>query len=668
MTIGTTTNQIPYTGDGVSVAFAFNYPFIVAADLKINIGGVLQTTGYTVSGTLDVTGTGAFASGTVTFALPPAIGAAIYLYSDPDLLQSSSLLPNDPLPAKTVEKMVDKVTLQIQRTRQSISQSISAPVGETLSVLPSAAARANALLGFDASGNPIATGFTVSQVAAAIVASYATSVPLIASFSVKSFPGVVGDGTNDDTLGQNTAIAAANVIAAANRFYGNVTIWWPNGTYKTTSPLVLTKSGVSVRAESPGGTILYNPNSSTDMFVWDGSALAIYNSGIYNFRISTPGNSTAGAHIRATRCINFHIDNVICDSWYSGIVLDGCAVTSFTKVWLTQDQRTPSVAVKPFEYGFDLQGTNFSCSDIHMTDVQVRYNPTNFPNITYTGSVRAIDGLYAKGVHMWGTLLYQPAINAAFPSGQTCASTQWVDCYWDAGNTGNIALTGTSPAYRDHKFAISKLRASGGNGILFSAVSQISRVQLVGNDYDGHRLFAIADTGSLGVIDLEVNGGIFNNNNTDNAASTGDIYIGGRATIIGTRHQGGGAAGNAIILNGSSTKCLVSGAVLSDASMAATARIVDSGTGNKIRGCNGFVTKSRGQVTITNPATSITVTHGLSMTPLAGMIMTEFSGASDAAGVTRKRVANFTATTFDILLNATPTTTAQIDWNADGEF
>lgn len=156
MTIGSTTNQIPYTGDGVSTVFAYPSPFITTADIKVLIAGVLQSTGYTVSGTADVTGNGAFVSGTVTFVSPPANGAAVILYCDPDQLQSTTLLPNDPLPAKAVEKMVDKVTLLIQRVKQSIAQGIFAPLGETLSILPAAALRANLLLGFDSSGNPVA--------------------------------------------------------------------------------------------------------------------------------------------------------------------------------------------------------------------------------------------------------------------------------------------------------------------------------------------------------------------------------------------------------------------------------------------------------------------------------------------------------------------------------
>lgn len=152
MTINSTTNQVPYTGDGVALAFAYNSPFITAADIKVSVAGVLVTTGFTVTGTTDVTGNGAFVSGTVTFVTPPAAGVSVILYCDPDQLQTSVLLPNDPLPAKTVEKMVDKVTLLIQRIRQTLSQAILYPLGETAVTLPPAAQRAGFLWGFDGAG------------------------------------------------------------------------------------------------------------------------------------------------------------------------------------------------------------------------------------------------------------------------------------------------------------------------------------------------------------------------------------------------------------------------------------------------------------------------------------------------------------------------------------
>ena len=50
MTITATTNRIQYTGDGSSTGFAFPFRIFAATDLEVFLAGVLQTTGYSVTG------------------------------------------------------------------------------------------------------------------------------------------------------------------------------------------------------------------------------------------------------------------------------------------------------------------------------------------------------------------------------------------------------------------------------------------------------------------------------------------------------------------------------------------------------------------------------------------------------------------------------------------
>src|ERR1043165_1397919 len=131
MTITTTSSQITYAGDGVSLAFAYPYPFITTADLKIYLNGVLQVSGYSVAGLATIGGSGTFPSGTVTFTVAPGVGVTILLVGEPDQLQSTALPPNDPFPSKTVEKMIDKLTLLIQRLFGKFARAIVVPDGET---------------------------------------------------------------------------------------------------------------------------------------------------------------------------------------------------------------------------------------------------------------------------------------------------------------------------------------------------------------------------------------------------------------------------------------------------------------------------------------------------------------------------------------------------------
>ena len=188
MTISTTQNQISYTGDGSSTAFAFPYPFITTADLKVYLAGVLQSTGYSTAGTTPSSGSGTYASGTVTFVAAPAAAAAVLIYCDPDQLQSTVIPSNDPFPAKTVERMVDKLTLLVQRISGRLATALVFPLGETNSgILPVAAVRAGLLLSFDSLGNP-------QTVAPTSGSSAALATDLANSVSTAKGPGQIGFG------------------------------------------------------------------------------------------------------------------------------------------------------------------------------------------------------------------------------------------------------------------------------------------------------------------------------------------------------------------------------------------------------------------------------------------------------------------------------------------
>jgi hypothetical protein len=258
MTITTTGNQISYTGDGSSLAFAFPYPFTTAADLKVYLKGSLLSTGYTVTGTVPVGGTGTYTGGTVTFLAAPALSDVVLIYCEPDLLQSTSLPQNDPFPAKTVEKMIDKVTLLIQRLKAAFGNALTFPSGDTSSgTLPAAASRANKLLSFDSAGLP-----TVVSPSSGSAADLAISLASTASElqnagqvgynrSLAYAAASVGYGLNqivnvpDPTGGEDYT----TVQVAASALVAGGTLRFPAGkTYKLDSALsvVISVSGVTI--------------------------------------------------------------------------------------------------------------------------------------------------------------------------------------------------------------------------------------------------------------------------------------------------------------------------------------------------------------------------------------------------------------------------------------
>lgn len=180
MTVSTTSNRIVYTGNGTTTAFAFPYKFIATADLKVYVGGVLQSSGYTV-------GTPSDTGANVTFSSAPANGASIVILSDPARLQSTSLPSTGPFPAKSVETMADKLTLLVQRLYDLASRSLTlndADATTASTILPTPAA--NQIIGWNGSGTGL-QNVPLSQLATSIAYGTARSDVFTGDGTTKTF-------------------------------------------------------------------------------------------------------------------------------------------------------------------------------------------------------------------------------------------------------------------------------------------------------------------------------------------------------------------------------------------------------------------------------------------------------------------------------------------------
>lgn len=139
MTVSTTNNRTAYTGNGTTTVFAFPYKFLEKTDLVVYVDGVIKTLNvdYTV-------GTPSDFGANVTFSSAPASSASVVIFADPNLLQSSDLPSTGPFPSSTVEQMVDKVTLQVQRLRDLANRAFrlsDADISGASSVLPTPSPR-----------------------------------------------------------------------------------------------------------------------------------------------------------------------------------------------------------------------------------------------------------------------------------------------------------------------------------------------------------------------------------------------------------------------------------------------------------------------------------------------------------------------------------------------
>lgn len=180
---------------GSTTVFPYPFKIVESTDLKVSVNGVVQTSGYTVSGVGNGLG------GDVTFSVAPAMGATVLLELDPILSRDTDYQQYGPFPAGIVNADFDRMWKALQKFANDFKRSLKLPTdtGTDQVVNYTAGERANALLSFDASGNLTITPIT----------SIAVSVSA-GSFTVDTFS---GDGvttgftlSRDPGIKNNTAV------------------------------------------------------------------------------------------------------------------------------------------------------------------------------------------------------------------------------------------------------------------------------------------------------------------------------------------------------------------------------------------------------------------------------------------------------------------------------
>jgi hypothetical protein len=319
MTIATSINGITYTGDAVSTVFAYPYPFITTADLKVYFDGVLQTSGYSVAGTAPSGGSGTYASGNVTFLSAPATGVQLLIYSDPDLLQSTSLPPNDPFAAKAVEKMADKNTLQIQAAIRKFGNALTFPPGETTSgVLPLAAARAGAIVTFDASGDlELATSIGATVLSRTVIGQYflpRTADEIAAGVTPTVYFWPPGDVRRYGGIltSNSTANEAANNAAIVACLAANGTAFIDEGDFNFSTTIRLALDGKRLQGAGQYNTNLRYSGTGAAIHFGGTFPTLVYNNEISDLSVFISSRASTTMGIKGTSCVYWNLENVSC--------------------------------------------------------------------------------------------------------------------------------------------------------------------------------------------------------------------------------------------------------------------------------------------------------------------------------------------------------------------
>lgn len=149
--------------DGVATVFGYNFMIYASSHLAVYLDGVLQSSGYTVSGVGDAAG------GNVTFTVAPAADVIVTLNLEVPFTQELDYTVAGKFPATSHEQGLDLITMLCKRLKEVDERALLVPLGGNTTedmALPTQANRASKYLAFDTDGNPVATAGTTSDLVA----------------------------------------------------------------------------------------------------------------------------------------------------------------------------------------------------------------------------------------------------------------------------------------------------------------------------------------------------------------------------------------------------------------------------------------------------------------------------------------------------------------------
>ena len=472
-----------------------------------------------------------------------------------------------------------------------------------------------------------------------------------------SWFGTVFDGASDDVVAMQATLDAGGHIM------------FSEGTCVMSAGL--TKSGQfwTIEGSGPQLTILKFDLGTYDLMTFDNSASAINRATLKNFMIQSSGDKAAGASFKFTGSItNCVFENLYGRVFWDLFEIPSCAKSYFTNITYDQFGRTAGTRGR---YGFNCTAADGRMVDWHLNNIQGSGFVTGASPLTSMDAhfnIVAVDGMYMENFHFF----YADRVLRLVPDdvaskGDTCASVHWTNGYCDTTYINHVFFGGTaSVAYKKFFFTNIQFReAETGDSISFGQTGDVDYVHFTGCISDANYGSGIEASNSPdNVLHLNVTGCTFRNNNSGNNATSGDVITRGNSGVFTSNiHDNGGAAGHCYQFLSGSNDNICKNNNLKDSTC--TVKISDGGSNTQLGGLLDFNLKNNGTATINNPSVTTSVTHGLALTPSAADIKASFTTAS--AGVTKFWVDNATSTTFDITVDATPTSSAQFLWSADME-
>jgi hypothetical protein len=210
--------RIRYAGDGARTSFDLPFPVLASDDLLAFVDDQ-PATGFALVGLGEPTGK-------ITFLEPPAAGTTITLLRRTEGIRETEFVDGGPFRAAAINGELDRIMMLIQENREEHNRALRARPfeGDLDFCLPPVAQRANNLLGFDSSGQPMVFGQSELPISgdasgqlvtpAGATTARALGEHLAAIVNVRDF-GAIGDGVSDDSAAFQAALTAAQARSGA---------------------------------------------------------------------------------------------------------------------------------------------------------------------------------------------------------------------------------------------------------------------------------------------------------------------------------------------------------------------------------------------------------------------------------------------------------------------
>jgi hypothetical protein len=199
MTVSSSVNKVTYSGNSATLIFPVNYYFLENSHLQVILVSNNVETIQTITSQYTVTGAGNPAGGSVTMVTAPPTGTQLIIVRNVPATQETDYLANDPFPAESHERALDKLTMLVQQVELDADRALKIPLSSlatTSTELP--VPSANKLLAWNSNASAI-TNFDP--------ASVISIVGQQASFSnVFTGNGVTVNFTLDRTPGNANAV------------------------------------------------------------------------------------------------------------------------------------------------------------------------------------------------------------------------------------------------------------------------------------------------------------------------------------------------------------------------------------------------------------------------------------------------------------------------------